>query len=121
MSSDRIERTGWLIGAALLGASLFLRSLPVSGGVALGALLALLNYNLLARFVRSVVAAERPAHPRARFALYLTKYAVAAAALFAALRFNLVDAFAILVGASVLLPAIGWETVASRRTLTEET
>jgi hypothetical protein len=121
MSSDRVERTGWLMAAVLLGASAFLRSLPVSAGVALGAVLALLNYRLLARFVRAVVAVERPEHPRARFALYLTKYAVTAAVLAAALAFNLADAVAILVGASVLLPAIGWETIAAHRTLTEET
>lgn len=120
MSSDRIEKTGWIMGALFLAGSLPFRSLAVSAGIALGVIVALLNYRVLARFVRTVLAAERPVFPRFRLALYFLKYAVTAAVIFAALKFHLANAIAILIGASVLLPAIGWETIATQRALREE-
>lgn len=119
-AAKRIERTGWAVAAALVAGSLFLGSQPVTAGVALGALVALLGYRSLVRFASAVLASGAPSVPRFRFALYLLKYAVIAAVLFAALKYRVADAVAILAGASVLLPAIARETIASRGTLREE-
>lgn len=109
MSADpvvRIERTAWLIGVALAAASLALRSPRVTAGVALGVLVAVLNYRYLVRFVRALVASGVRSLPRVRYALYFLKYAVSGAAIVAALRYRVADPIALLVGASVLLPAI---------------
>jgi hypothetical protein len=112
--ADRIERTAWIIGGALLAATLPLRSAPVSAGVALGVLVAVLNYRALVRFANGLLASGATALPRARFALYFLKYAVIAAVLYAALKFRIANAIAVLAGASVLLPAILREAVAAR-------
>jgi len=103
---ERIERTAWAIGALLLAGSLALRSATVTAGVALGVLLAVLNYRSLVRFVRALVASGASSLPRARLALYFLKYAVSGLAVVAALKFRIADPIALLVGASVLLPAI---------------
>jgi len=85
---------------------LALRSPRVTSGVALGVLLAVLNYRYLVRFVRVLVASGVRSLPRVRYALYLLKYAVSGAVIVAALRYRFADPIALLVGASVLLPAI---------------
>lgn len=108
-AADRIERTAWVLGAALLGASLLLRSAAVTGGVAVGVLLAVLNYRSLVRFVRALVASGEL--PRLRHVLYLGKYAVTAAVVVAALKLRIADPIALLAGASVLLPALLRESV----------
>jgi hypothetical protein len=104
--AERIERTAWAIGALILAASLLLRSATVTAGVAVGVLLAVLNYRSLVRFVRALVASGATALPRARYALYLGKYAVSAAVVVAVLKYRVADPIALLVGASVLLPAL---------------
>jgi hypothetical protein len=109
--ADRIERTAWVLGAALLAASLLLRSSAVTGGVAVGVLLAVLSYRSLVRFVRALVDSGERALPRVRYALYLGKYAVIAAVVVAALKFRIADPIALLAGASVLLPALLRESV----------
>ena len=109
--ADRIERTAWALGAALLAGSLLLRSATVSAGVAVGVLLAVLNYRSLVRFVRVLVASGERALPRLRYVLYLGKYAVSAAVVVVALKFRIADPIALLAGASVLLPALLRESV----------
>jgi hypothetical protein len=102
----RIERTAWALGAALVAASVLLRSTAVTAGVALGVLVAVLNYRYLVRFVRTLVASGARSLPRVRYVLYLLKYAVSGVAVVAALKYRVADPIALLVGASVLLPAI---------------
>jgi hypothetical protein len=103
---ERIERTAWVFGGFLLAASLLLRTPAVSTGVALGVLIAVLNYRYLVRFVRSLLESGARSLPRARFALHFCKYAVSAAVIVAALKYRIADPIALLAGASVLLPAI---------------
>jgi hypothetical protein len=110
-AADRIERTAWALGALLLAASLPLRSAAVTAGVAVGILLAVLNYRSLVRFVRALVASGERSLPRLRYVLYLGKYAVSAAVVVAALKFRIADPIALLAGASVLLPALLRESV----------
>jgi hypothetical protein len=102
----RIERTAWALGVLLAAASLLLRSAAVTAGVALGVLLAVLNYRYLVRFVRALVASGARSLSPLRHALFFLKYAVSAAAVVAALKYRVADPVALLVGASVLLPAI---------------
>ena len=102
----RIERTAWSLGALLVAASVLLHSVTVTAGVALGVLVAVLNYRYLVRFARALLASGARSLPRARYALYFCKYAVSGVAIVAALKFRVADPIALLVGASVLLPAI---------------
>jgi hypothetical protein len=116
----RIERTAWALGALLVAASVLLRSSAVTAGVALGVLVAVLNYRYLVRFVRGLLASGARSLPRARYALYFCKYAVSGVAIVAALKYRVADPIALLVGASVLLPAIlresaGWSAGPSRK------
>ena len=107
----RIERTAWSLGALLVAASVLLHSLAITAGVALGVLVAVLNYRYLVRFVRSLVESGVRALPRGRYLLYFCKYAVSGLAIVAALKYRVADPIALLVGASVLLPAILRESV----------
>jgi hypothetical protein len=118
--ADRIERTAWLAGAGALAASLPFRDATVTAGVALGVLIAVLNYRALASFVRTLLASGAPTLPRARFALHFLKYAVTAAVVAAALRLRICHPIAMLAGASVLLPAVVREAFASQHALREE-
>ena len=102
----RIERTAWSLGALLVAASVLMRSATVTAGVALGVLVAVLNYRYLVRFVRSLLDSGVRALPRGRYLLYFCKYAVSGVAIVAALKYRVADPIALLVGASVLLPAI---------------
>jgi hypothetical protein len=102
----RIERTAWALGALLVAGSLFLRSAASTAGVALGVLVAVLNYRYLVRFARALLASGARSLPRARYALYFSKYALSGVAIVAALKYKVADPIALLVGASVLLPAI---------------
>jgi hypothetical protein len=116
----RIERTAWAVGALLVAASALLHSARVSAGVALGVLVAVLNYRYLVRFVRALVASGARSLPAARYFLYFLKYAVSGAVIVAALKYKIADPIALLVGTSVLLPAIlresaGWPAGASRK------
>ena len=115
MSTDpvaRIERTAWALGALLVAASMLLRSSTVTAGLALGVLVAVLNYRYLVRFVRSLVDSGVRSLPRGRYLLYFCKYAVSGVAIVAALKYRVADPIALLVGASVLLPAILRESAA---------
>jgi hypothetical protein len=102
----RIERTAWILGALLAAASLGLRSAAVTAGVALGVLVAVLNYRYLVRFVRALVASGARTLSPARHALFFLKYVASAVAVVTALKYRVADPVALLVGASVLLPAI---------------
>ncbi len=116
----RIERTAWTIGALLVATSVLLHSATITAGVALGVLVAVLNYRYLVRFVRALVTSGARSLPRARYALYFCKYAVSGVAIVAALKYKVADPIALLVGASVLLPSIlresaGWSANPSRK------
>ena len=102
----RIERTAWSLGALLVAASLVLRSAAVTAGLAIGVLVVVLNYRYLVRFARRLVVSGARSVPPARYALYFLKYAVSGVAIVAALRWKIADPVALLVGASVLVPAI---------------
>ena len=102
----RIERTAWALGGFLVVGSVLLHSSAVTAGVALGVLVAVLNYRYLVRFVRSLLDSGVRSLPRGRYLLYFCKYAVSGVAIVAALKYRVADPIALLVGASVLLPAI---------------
>ncbi len=107
----RIERTAWMLGALIVAASVLLRSATITAGVALGVLVAVLNYRYLVRFVRLLVDSGARSLPRGRYLLYFSKYLVSGVAIVAALKYRVADPIALLVGASVVLPAILRESI----------
>lgn len=117
---ERIERAAWAWGAGLLGASLLLRSTAVTAGVAVGVLVAVVNFRLLVRFVEGLVAPGGRRAPRARLALHFLKYGLSAAVIAAAFKFRVADPIAVLAGASVLLPALLREALAPRADLSQK-
>jgi len=114
--AERIAGTARLVALALVAASLAWRSAPVTAGVVVGALVALGSYRALVGFVAALAADGGAAVPRARLVLHVAKYAVIAAVIAVALRYQLANPIALLVGASVLLPAVARESLAPGRT-----
>ncbi len=110
--ADRIEGTARVVALALAAGSLAWRSAPVTAGVVLGSLIALASHRALVRFVRALVAEGATGVPRGRLVLHLAKYGIIAAVIAAALRYKVANPIALLVGASVLLPAIARESLA---------
>jgi hypothetical protein len=116
-----IERKGWILAGALLAASLAFRSSAVTGGVALGATLALLNFRWLRRFVESLVSSGERKPEVWRIFTYLLKYLFIGVAIFVGIKYHLVDAYALLAGVSVIFPAICWEGISAHRKTEEGT
>jgi hypothetical protein len=110
-----IERKGWILSGALLAASLAFRSSDVTGGVALGAALVLLNFRWLRRFVKSLVSSGERKPGSWGIFIYLLKYLFAGVAIFVGIKYHVVDAYALLAGVPVIFPAICWEGISAHR------
>jgi hypothetical protein len=110
-----IERKGWILAGALLAGSLAFRSSAVTGGVALGATVAMLNFRWLRRFVESLVSSEEHNPEISRIFTYLLKYLFIGVAIFVGIKYHLVDAYSLLAGVSVIFPAICWEGISAHR------
>lgn len=110
-----VERRAWFLGAVLFAATLPFRSLPVSAGLLVGVLLALLNYRWLSRFVVGITAAGRKPSKGAVF-LYSLKYLLTGVALFGVIAYDFADVVALLTGISVIFLAICWEGIRLHRT-----
>ena len=113
--AERIERKGWILAGALLAASLAFRSSAVTGGAALGAALALLNFRWLRRFVEGLLSSGERRPGIWRISMYLLKYLFTGVAIFVAIKYDAVDVYALLAGVSVIFPAICWEGISAHR------
>ena len=120
VSTARIERRSWLLAGALAAGSLFWRSPPVLGGVALGAFLAIVNYRWLRRFASALTASPRRPS-RLSILFYLLKYLLTGLAIFFSIKYDFANAVALLVGVSVIFLAICWEGVNAHRNEREDT
>jgi hypothetical protein len=110
-----VERRAWILGAALLAATLPFRSPPVSIGLLVGALLAVLNYRWLRGFVVGITSTGRKPSKGAVL-LYSLKYLLTGLALFAVIAYDFADVVALLAGISVIFLAICWEGIRLHRT-----
>ena len=122
MQTEQIEKKGVILAGIFILASLWFHSLPVTAGVAIGALLAVLNFRWLRRFVRLFVASsggERPV--RWIVFLYSLKYLLTGTIIFTAFAFELADPFGLLIGVSVIVLSICWEAVSFNQKLKEGT
>jgi hypothetical protein len=111
VSLRTIEKRSILLAAALVVGSLIFRSAKVSLGVALGGGLAFLNYWWLKRFVETIFLNRRGKVDKLTVALYLFKYVLIGFAIYAVIRYRLVDIFGLLAGLLVVIMAITLEGV----------
>jgi len=113
-----VERRSWIITALFLAVSLGWRSLPVSLGILAGAVLAVVNFRWLRRFVLALAAAGRKPSRWAVF-FYILKYLITGVAIFLLIKYDLADAVALLAGVSVIFLAICWEGIRAHRNVRE--
>ncbi len=116
---ESVERKGWILTGAFLMLSLPFFSLAVVGGVALGALLAILNFKWLRDFAGRIFSGSRTRLSKLVLAIYFLKYVFTALVIFLALKYDLANAFAIVAGISVIILAICWEAARSHLHLKE--
>lgn len=108
-----IERRGWVLTGVLLAASIPFSSLEVTAGVAIGAVLAMLNFKGLHSLVTSLLKTGRRRLPRWLLALYLLKYVLTGLAIFTAIKYHFANVLALMAGVSVIFLAICWEGISS--------
>jgi hypothetical protein len=116
---ESVERKSWILTGAFLILSLPFFSLAVVSGVALGALLAILNFRWLRDFAGRILSGSRPRAPKLLVLLYSLKYVFTALVIFLALKYDLANALAILAGVSVIILAISWEGAVFHRHMKE--
>lgn len=116
---DSIERRSWCLALAFLLASLPLRSLQVSGGLALGAFLAIVNFRGIRSFASFLAGSGLRRPPRVLGLLYLFKYVLTGVAIFFAIKYDLADVIALLMGVSVIFLAVCWEGISAHMRMKE--
>jgi hypothetical protein len=110
-----IERDAVILAALFTVASLALGSRRVTAGVAVGGLLALLNWVWLRRFAQGVFLRREGGANRLGGLLYASKYLFTFGAVYLLLRYDQINVFALLAGLLVVIMAIALEGV--RKTL----
>jgi ABC-type antimicrobial peptide transport system permease subunit len=112
---EKIERTAWAAAALMLLASLLWRSPQITAGIALGALLSILSFRWLRKFVSALLSSGRSRPPILLVLLNFSKYLIMGVALFVAIKYDLANAIALLVGVSVIFLAVCWEGMRAHR------
>jgi hypothetical protein len=103
----RIHRDTLVAASAAVAVSAFLAPWRVTTGLALGGALAVLNLHWMRTSVAAAFAAVAPgARPRMTVARYVLRYFVVAAAVAAAVRFDLVSLVAALAGLCAVVAAL---------------
>ncbi len=118
---ESVERKSWILTGAFLILSLPFFSLAIVSGVALGALLAILNFKWLKNFAGRILSGSRTRLSKLVFAIYFLKYVFTALVIVLALKYDLTNVFAIMAGVSVIILAICWEAALSHRHFKEGT
>ena len=112
---EKIERAAWVAAALMLLASILWRSPQVTGGVSLGALLSILSFRWLRKFASALLSSGRSRPPLFLVILNFSKYLIMGVALFFAIKYDLANAIALLVGVSVIFLAVCWEGIRAHR------
>lgn len=123
VSAEQIEYKGWLLAAVMLLFSLSFRSFEISLGVGLGALIAIINYRWLKRFVHVLVAAAGGGTQRNPFFFmhYSLKYLFTGLVIFLSFKYEQANPVAMAIGVSVIFLAICWEAISVNLKLREGT
>ena len=112
---EGIERAAWVAAALMLLGSIYWRSPQVSAGIALGSLISILSFRWLRKFVAALLSSGRSRPPLLLLILNFSKYLVMGVALFFAIKYDLANAIALLVGVSVIFLAVCWEGIRAHR------
>jgi hypothetical protein len=115
-----IIRNAWLLSLALTLGSLFFRSRPVTAGIALGCVLAILNFLWLRRSVGLFVNREGGALSRAGVVLYFMKYVITGGVIFLSMKYAIINVYALMVGLLVVVAVITIEGIRQTSSLSEE-
>ncbi len=98
-----VERNAWLLTIVLTLASLIFGSRGVTLGIALGGLLAILNFFGLKIFVQNIFKRRGGRINRWGMVLYLLKYILTGAVIFYVVKYKLINVFALLAGLMVVI------------------
>ena len=112
---EGIERAAWVAAALMLLGSIYWRSPQVSAGIALGSLISVLSFRWLRKFVAALLSSGRSRPSTLLVILNFSKYLVMGVALFFAIKYDLANAIALLVGVSVIFLAVCWEGIRAHR------
>ena len=112
---ERIEHAAWAAAALMLLTSILWRSPQITAGVALGSLISILSFRWLRKFVSALLSSGRSRPPLLLVILNFSKYLIMGVALFFAIKYDLVNAIALLVGVSVIFLAVCWEGIRAHR------
>lgn len=113
-------RNACLLSLGLILASLFLDSTRVTAGVALGCILAILNFLWLRRAVGLFVNREGGFFSRAGAVLYLLKYVITGGTIFVAMKYDIINVYTLMVGLLVVVTVITVEGIRRTSSLSEE-
>lgn len=116
---ENIERKSWILAGLFLLLSLPWRSVTVTAGVALGALLAIVNFRWLRSFVNMLVSSGSLRPPKLPVFLHTFKYLLTGVVILVAIKYDLADVLALMAGVSVIFLGICWEGIAAHRRLKE--
>lgn len=98
----RLERTNWIILAALAGSSLLLNSTRLSLGILCGGLISVVNFHWLYSNLASVFTKHPNKARKAVLTRYYLRLIVTAFVLFWVISGNLVDIIGLVIGLSVV-------------------
>lgn len=98
----RLERTNWIILAALVGSSLLLNTTRLSLGILCGGLISVINFHWLYRNLMSVFTKHPDSAKKAILIHYYIRLTVTAFILFWVISGNLVDIIGLVIGLSVV-------------------
>jgi hypothetical protein len=113
-SAQRIERLSLLLAVLAAGASLLCKSWSVTLSVALGGVLATLNFFALRRILQGIFTGKSPRKQVLLGVLLTLKFSVIAAGIYLIMKWLPVNAIALIAGLSVVVLSIfveGFRTV----------
>lgn len=117
---ETIARKSWILAGLFLLLSLPWRSVTITAGVALGALLAMINFIWLCDFANILVSSGRLRPPKPLVFFYTLKYVLTGVVILVAIKYDLADVLALMAGFSVIFLGICWEGISAHRRLKEE-
>lgn len=120
ISVGKVERKAWVLTLLMVIASFIFKSLHVTMGIALGGVLAILNYYWLKKFVLIIFEKKKGKVTKISGFLYFFKYVITGAIIFIVIKYKIVNVFGLLAGLLVIIIAITIEGMAKMSILRKE-
>ncbi len=113
-------RNAWLLSLAMTLGSLLLDATRVTAGVGLGCILAILNFLWLRQAVGLFVNRKGGLFSRVGAVLYFMKYVITGGIIFVAMKYDIINVYALMVGLLVVVAVITVEGIRRTSSLSEE-